>query len=236
VVVHDQALFMRTLSEFTRHLLTPHDTEQALTRTSVLVTRVLGLAGSCVSLGHSDDDLTLVTPVPERLAALERVYRETGTGPCMTAYKEERVVAVEDLGDHTEQWPAYCAVAEKVGVSSVASVPMQLQGIRVGALNLYGNGHRTWPEPDLSVAVVMADMATGYLINASVIHRQTELNAQLQEALNTRIAIEQAKGVLANSHQISVDEAFDRLRKYARAHNAPLHEIAEAVVDRDLQL
>ena len=203
---------------------------------SVLVTRVLGLAGSGVSLGHSDDDLTLVTPVPERLAPLEQVQRETGTGPCMTAYEEKRVVAVEDLSDHTEQWPAYCAVAEKLGVSSVASVPMQLQGIRVGALNLYGNGRRAWPETDLAVAVVMADMATGYLINASVIARQAELNAQLQEALNSRIAIEQAKGVLANSYQITVDDAFDRLRKYARAHNAPLHEVAEAIVNRELEL
>ena len=106
----------------------------------------------------------------------------------------------------------------------------------MGALNLYGNGRRAWPETDLAVAVVMADMATGYLINASVIARQAELNAQLQEALNSRIAIEQAKGVLANSYQITVDDAFDRLRKYARAHNAPLHEVAEAIVNRELEL
>lgn len=235
-VVYDQALFMRTLSEFTRHLLTPHDTEQALTRMAGAVTQVLGLAGSGVSLGRGRDDLRFVTAVPKHLVPLERVQQETRSGPCVTAYRERRIIAIEDLREHTHVWPEYCAMAEKSGVSSVASIPMQLQGFRVGSLDLYAEGHRTWPDEDLSVAVVMADVATGYLINASVIHRQAELNAQLKEALSSRIAIEQAKGMVANSHGISVDKAFDRLRNYARSHNQALHEVAEAIVTRELQL
>jgi GAF domain-containing protein len=234
-VVYDQALFMRTLSEFTRHLLTPHDTEQALTRMAGHVTNVLGLAGSGVSLALSDKELRFATAVPEHLVPLERIQQETRAGPCLTAYREERIVAVADLRDHTHLWPEYCAVAEKAGVSSVASVPMQLQGTRVGSLDLYGDGRRAWPDEDLAVAVVMADMATGYLINASVILRQAELNAQLQEALSSRIAIEQAKGILANGHRISVDQAFERLRRYARAHNAALHDVAEGVVSGKLE-
>lgn len=234
--MYDQALFMKTLSEFTRHLLTPHDTEQALTRTAGLVTRVLGLAGSGVSLGRGKDDLMFTTVVPEAFAPLERIQQETGTGPCITAYRDDRVVAVKDLSAHADQWPEYCAVAEKAGVSSVASIPMQLQGIRVGSLNLYAEGNRAWPEEDLAVACVMANMATGYLINASVIARQEELNAQLTEALSSRIAIEQAKGMLANRDRISVDEAFDRMRKYARSQSTALHTVAEQVVNRELVL
>jgi hypothetical protein len=235
-VVYDQALFMRTLSEFTRHLLTPHDTEQSLTRMASLVTEVLGLGGCGVSLGRGGHDLRFATAVPEELAALERVQQETRVGPCVTAYDEQRIVAVEDLAEQTEAWPEFCAVAERAGVTSVASLPMQLQGIRVGTLDLYGDGRRAWPDEDLSVAAVMADMATGYLINASVIMHQAELNAQLQEALDARIAIEQAKGMLANRHRIGVDEAFQQLRQYARSHQVTLHAVATAVVNRDLRL
>jgi GAF domain-containing protein len=232
--VYDQELFLRTMSEFTRHLITPHDTEQALTRLAGNVTGVLGLAGSGVSLGRGED-LRFVTAVPDQVAPLERIQDDSGSGPCVAAYREERVIAIEDLRDHADHWPQFCAVAEKSGVSSVASIPMQLQGIKVGALTLYADGPRMWPKEDLAVAVVMADMATGYLINASVIHRQAELNAQLQEALDSRIAIEQAKGILANSHSISVDKAFHCMRQYARSHNLALHNVAEAVINRNLR-
>jgi len=233
--VYDQAVFIRTLSEFTRHLLTPHDSEQALSYLARDVTEILGLGGSGVSLGRGNG-LIVVTPVPEHLAALERAQQDYQSGPCVAAYREERIVAVENLGDQTKRWPQYCRVAESIGVTSVAAVPMHVHGVRVGALSLYGDRHRAWPEDDLAVAVVMADMATGYLINASVLHHQEELNAQLQKALTSRIVIEQAKGALANRHRISVDHAFDRMRRYARGHNETLHKVAEQVVTGDLTL
>jgi PAS domain S-box-containing protein len=58
----------------------------------------------------------------------------------------------------------------------------------------------------------------------------------LQRALNSRVVIEQAKGMLANQHQCGVDQAFERLRRYARAHNRDIHEVARAVVERVLHL
>jgi len=223
------------MSEFARHLLTPHDTERALTALASRSTEVLELAGSGVSLGRGDD-LLVATVVPDRLAPLEQVQQDQQSGPCVTAYQEERVVAVDDLREHVDQWPAYCAVAESIGVTSVASLPMQLHGIRVGCLNLYSEGPRTWDSDDLGVASVMADVATGYLINASVVQAQAELNAQLQKALDVRIIIEQAKGVLANSQRISVDAAYQRIRDYARAHNATVKAVAQSIVRRDLTL
>jgi GAF domain-containing protein len=235
VSVYDQTLFLRALSDFTRHLLTPHDTEAALTDLASQVSEILGLRGSGVSLGRGEV-LVFATVVPERLAMLEQVQQEHQAGPCVTAYREARVVAIEDLAEHSERWPEYCRVAESIEVSSVASLPMQLHGVRVGALNLYGRGPRSWSSDDLAAAVVMADMATGYLINASVLQHQEELNEQLQMALASRIAIEQAKGILAHKHRISVDQAFDRLRRHARAHNQSLRKLAQAVVDGDVSL
>jgi hypothetical protein len=233
--VYDQKRFMQTLSEFARNLLTPHDIEQALTDLAGRVTEVLGLAGSGVSLGRGDD-LIVATAAPEHLARLEQVQQDHRSGPCVTAYQEERIVAVADLREHVDRWPEYCAVADSIGVTSVASLPMQLHGIRVGTLNLYADGPHAWGPDDMSAAVVMADVATGYLINASVIHKQAELNTQLQRALDTRIVIEQAKGIVANRYRINVDAAFQCLRDYARSHNLPLKAVAQSVVSRDLKV
>jgi AmiR/NasT family two-component response regulator len=118
----------------------------------------------------------------------------------------------------------------------VASVPMHLPNLHAGVLDLYGEGHRTWPKNDLVAAALMADMATGYLVNASALQDQAELNTQLQNALVSRIPIEQAKGMLANKHRISLDQAFDLLRRYARDHREAVQKVAEEVVDGELTL
>jgi GAF domain-containing protein len=226
---------MRTFSEFTRHLLAPRHAEEALTALAGYATEMLGLGGTGVSLARGGG-LMVATVFPERLAALEQSQQDHQCGPCITAFSEERIVALEDLGAYTERWPHYCQVAESVGVSSVASVPMHLRESRVGALDLYGKGHRRWPEGDLAVAAAMADMATGYLLNASALQQQAELTAQLQNALASRIPIEQAKGLLASKHRISLDQAFERLRRHAREHRETVRKVAEAVVDGELTL
>jgi GAF domain-containing protein len=235
VSVSDQTFVMRTLSEFTRHLLAPRDAEEALSALAGYATEILGLRGTGVSLARGGG-LMAATVFPERLAALEQSQQDYQSGPCMKAFREERIVAYEDLGAYSKRWPHYCRVAESIGISSVASVPMHLRESRVGALDLYGKGHRRWPEDDLAVAAAMADMATSYLLNASVLQQQTELNAQLQNALASRIPIEQAKGLLASEHRISLDQAFERLRSYAREHRETVRKVAEAVVDGELTL
>jgi AmiR/NasT family two-component response regulator len=82
----------------------------------------------------------------------------------------------------------------------------------------------------------MANMATGFLINASKLHQQEQLAEQLQRALQSRVVIEQAKGMIANAGGVSLDEAFARIRSYARANNETIRSVAEAVVRASLPL
>ena len=93
-----------------------------------------------------------------------------------------------------------------------------------------------WPAEDLRVASVFANIATGYLVHASAAQQHQRTTEQLQQALSTRVTIEQAKGVLATQREIDVDEAFLLLRKHARDHNTRIHNVARAVIDGDLQL
>ena len=113
---------------------------------------------------------------------------------------------------------------------------MRLTGSAFGALNLYGAGEREWPEDDIAAAVVMADMATNYLINASQMRQQDRLNEQAQRALDSKAIIEQAKGIVANQHDTTVDHAFNRIRTHARHHNVTVRSVAEAIVHLGMRI
>jgi GAF domain-containing protein len=233
--MYDQSLFMRTLSQFSAALLNPYDVDSALTDLMERLTGVLGLSGSGVALAH-DGHLELTTALPEPLMQLERVQIKHQSGPCVEAYRTSTVVAIADLGEEHARWPEYCATAEKLQLSSVAGIPMRLSGTSFGALNLYADGPRPWPREDIEAAVVMADMATNYLINSSKIRQQELLSEQLQHALDSKSIIEQAKGIVASENSISIDEAFNRLRSQARREKVTVRSLAEAIVQRGMKL
>lgn len=93
-----------------------------------------------------------------------------------------------------------------------------------------------WTDGDLDTIGVLADMATAYLVRASKLAEATQLAEQLQRALDTRLTIEQAKGILAGEHHITLDEAFDLLRHHSRHNNIKLADIANAVVNLGLRI
>ena len=233
--MYDHQLFVQTVSEFTRSLVRPYDADTMLGELAARVTEVLGLAGSGVTLAR-DGELRFVTAVPDAFAGLERRQEESQRGPCVAAYRSGQLVAVPDVRTDADRWPELAVAAEDLGVGAVAGIPMRLHEQTFGALNLYAAGAREWPEDDLAAAVVLADMATGYLINASKHHQQEQLNVQLQRALETRIVIEQAKGVIAEARGVGIEQAFERIRQHARSHNVRVREVAEAVVHVGLRV
>jgi AmiR/NasT family two-component response regulator len=113
---------------------------------------------------------------------------------------------------------------------------MQLDDQIIGALNLYSSEPREWSDVDIAVARVLADVATSYVVNASKLRQQEQLSEQLQEALESRIIIEQAKGITAYKNAVSIDAAFQLMRRHARNNNASLRLVAEAIVAVGLQV
>jgi AmiR/NasT family two-component response regulator len=103
-------------------------------------------------------------------------------------------------------------------------------------MNVYDAQPREWSEEDLAAASVLADVATSYLVNASKLHQQQQLNEQLTTALESRAVIEQAKGITAGDAGVSVQEAYHRIRRHARNHNTSLRAVAEAVVNLGLRV
>jgi len=198
---------------------------------------VLNLTGAGVTLVH-DGQQRFVTAAIEAIASLEREQEKWQEGPCIDAVASAGPVAVPDISveDANERWPAYVMAAKTAGIQAVAGIPMLADGEPIGAVNLYDRQSRKWSAEDLRVATIFASIATGYLTHASAAQQQQRTAEQLQQALNTRLIVEQAKGMLAAQLQTTVDDAFQRLRKYARDRNARIHDVAGAVVRGDLLL
>ena len=198
---------------------------------------VLNLRGAGVTLVH-DGQQRFVTAADEAIATLERVQETFQMGPCIDAVASSAPVAVPDIaeGEASDRWPDYTTAAKLTGIQAVAGIPMLAEGAAIGAVNLYNSQPRDWSVEDLRVATIFASIATGYLAHASSAQQQQRTVEQLQQALNTRLIIEQAKGVLATQQETTVDEAFTRLRTYAREHNDRIHDVSRAVVKGDLLL
>ena len=201
------------------------------------IAEVLDLTGAGVTLVH-DGRQRFVTAAAEAIADLEHVQENWQRGPCIDAVASAAPVAVPDIAadDAGERWPDYAEAAKTAGIQAVAGIPMLADGVAIGAVNLYDNRPRHWSAEDLRVATILASIATGYLTHASAAQQQQRTAEQLQQALNTRLIIEQAKGVLAAKRATTVDDAFQILRRYAREHNARIHDVCRAVVRGDLLL
>lgn len=117
----------------------------------------------------------------------------------------------------------------------MAALPLNVDDRTLGALNIYAAEPRQWTDDELDAARVLAAMTTGYIVHASELEKAERTAEQLREALDSRIVIEQAKGMLAADGKINMDQAFAALRRHTRNHNASLREVAEAVVNLGLR-
>lgn len=230
----DQSLLVNELGRFARLLVTDYPVSDALHDFVESAAAILGIHGAGMSLVQGDR-LAFATATPEDIAAIEQVQEEEQSGPCVDAYRSQRPVLVADIGTHRERWPALAQVASRTGIVAIGAIPLRLDDLRLGTLDLYDRPRRDWTEQEAEVAGLLAALAAGYLANASRLDRARQTADQLQEALDSRVVIEQAKGLIAGERGISVDEAFHVLRAHARNRGASLRDVAHAVVNLGLR-
>ena len=222
-----------SLADFARTLTGGYDISDVFNDLAARLPGVLDIAGAGVSL-LSGDRLLFATANSERAATLERVQEDLNIGPCVEALSVGADVLIGNIEEQSQRWPEYSATAETLGIVAVAALPLR-NSVKLGALDLYDTREHHWTPEEVTIARVFADIATGYVLSASELERERRTVEQLELALKSRVVIEQAKGVLANANGISVDAAFERLRKYARDHNANLREVAQAVISLGLR-
>ena len=190
---------------------------------------VLGVDGAGVYL-NEDDTLDFVAATDAVVATIEARHEAGADGPCHDAFRSGSVVAVADLAQET-RWSGYRAIALDQGCRAVAGVPMPAWERRIGALNLYQRRAHAWTDHELEIAQVLANMASGYILHQEELQESRDVVAQLRGALESRVVIEQAKGIVAARRDISPQEAFEILRERSRSSNTRLHDLSQQVVD-----
>lgn len=199
------------------------------------------LVEDCVSLLPVDsaglllDDLRgglqVLASTTEQARMLELLQIQSDAGPCLQAYRTGAQVLVEDLSVDTDRWNEFAVRSTAEGFRAVFAIPLRLRNERIGALNLFCTQPGMLAGPDLLVAQALADVATIGILHQRVLTRGALVNSQLQTALNSRIVIEQAKGVLAERRGIAMEKAFGELRSMARNSNRHLSDTARMVIE-----
>ena len=180
--------------------------------------------------------LTLVASTSEETSLVELLQLESGQGPCVEAFRSGEVVEVTDVGSAGEAWPDFGDAALAQGFQSVLAVPMRLREDTIGTLNLFRATTGAMNPADIAIARGLADIATIGIMHERAVRESDLAREQLQHALNSRVVIEQAKGVIAQVHGVSMDDAFRTLREYSRNNNVALRDVADLVVRRSLTL
>ncbi len=196
---------------------------------------LLNVAAAGLLLSNQRGSLQVVASSTERTRLLELFQLETNAGPCLECFRSGEPVSVTDLMDEHARWPEFVDRAREDGYLGVHAVPLRLRDDVIGALNLFTADPIPLPVDDQKVAQALADVATIGILQERAIHQNEMIVEQLQGALNSRIVIEQAKGLIAEAGGLDMDEAFLRLRRHARNNGARLADVARALVDGSVE-
>jgi GAF domain-containing protein len=178
----------------------------------------------------------VVASTSEASTLVETMQLDARSGPCWTCFTTAEPVSLPNVAVDQGRWPEFAAVAREQGFRSVHAVPLRLRGTVIGTLNLLRTSVGALNERDVRVGQALADVATIGILQERTLRESAVVQEQLQGALDTRVVIEQAKGVVAHVRGVSTDEAFLLIRQHARSRRLKLADVAVQLVERRLTL
>jgi GAF domain-containing protein len=211
------------------NLLDDFDVVDLLTELTERCADLLDVAAAGLLLSDPLGQLRLLAATSTQTWELELFQLQADEGPCVDCYATGEPVSVADLRTAATRWPRFVPAALEAGVASVHAVPMRAAGIVLGSLGLFGSRTGELTESDLLVGQTLAHVACVAILQERPPAPSTVM-AQLRSALTHRIVVEQAKGFLRERLDISVEEAFSLLRRYARTHGDHLTDVSRQLI------
>jgi GAF domain-containing protein len=197
---------------------------------------LLDVDSAGILLANADGELEVVASTNEANTLVEIMQLDANAGPCLESFRTRAVVSVPDIDVDSDRWPDFTDIARAQGIHSVYAIPLRLRQTTIGTLNLMREQRGEINQYDIRAAQALADVATIGILQERTIRDASTIRDQLQRALSSRIVIEQAKGVVAETAKVSMDTAFERIRSHARKHQTPLSEVARQLVAGEVRL
>ena len=217
-------------------LVADFDITDYLGRLTARCVELLGVDACGAVLANPRGAVTLVAGSTEPVRRAESAELDTASGPGLDAFRTGQAIAHKNLTEGATPWARFAAAAVTAGCVAVHALPMRLRDDTIGAVNLYNATEGPFDAETVAVGRSLADAATIGILHQRSVAQHEIRTGQLQTALNSRVAIEQAKGYLSQRLGVTMQDAFHLLRKHARSHNRRLNEVAADVVTGELDL
>jgi transcriptional regulator with GAF, ATPase, and Fis domain len=231
-----EAQLLQTFARLADTLVDDYDVVDLLQSLVDACRDLLNTTAAGILLADGGGELELVASTSEASRLVEVMQLSAHDGPCIECYQTGAPISVPAIADSVDEWPAFGQSALEQGFASAEAIPLRLRESTIGTLNLLRSEEGPADEADMVAARAFADVATIGILHERSLRESEVLSEQLQIALNSRVVIEQAKGVVSFTNGVPVDEAFDLIRAYARRHQLPLRDVAARLVRRELEL
>ncbi|HVA04151.1 MAG TPA: GAF and ANTAR domain-containing protein [Acidimicrobiales bacterium] len=224
----------RTFVELADTLVADYDVVDFLSTLSERCVELLETVEVGLVLLDRHGGLQVMASSTERMRVAELFEVQNEEGPCFDCQRGGQQVINKALDSTNKRWPRFGPMAQAAGFQMVHALPLRLRNDVIGAMNIFDTELKDMTSPQVNISQALADAATIGILQERSVRQHVDVAGQLQGALNSRIVIEQAKGVVAEQQKVSMEEAFALLRGYSRYNHIPLSEVARAVIDRSL--
>ena len=230
-----EVLLTRTLVQLADTLVEGFDIVDLFTFLAARCIEILDVAAAGLMLPQTNGELGIVASSSEAMHILETFEAQSNEGPCLDCYRSGQPIVNLDLATAHSRWPRFTPRALAAGFRSVHALPMHVRSETIGALNLFRDHEGRMDESDVNAAQSLADIASIAILQYRADLDLRALNDQLNFALNSRIVIEQAKGIVGEKCGIEMAQAFSLLRTYARSNGRRLADVARDIIDGALR-
>lgn len=229
-----EALLARAFVTLADTLVADYDVVDVLQSLVAECTAIVDAVDAGILLPNVGGELDVVASTSDRSELISLLQLRADEGPCVEAYASGNVIVVDDIAATYARWPSFATFAGALNYQSMHAIPMRLRDETIGSLNLFRDVAGPISPDDARVAKALVDVATISILQERTLRDSRAAQEQLQRALDSRVLIEQAKGVLANQHQIQPDDAFRILRTRARTAGRRLSDVAQEVIDTSI--